>query len=219
MSQRPLPPRIAETAAHYDRQAASYDTFGDWIPYESMVLGPALGNLAVDSMLDLGAGTGHTIHAALDHITPKTAVAVDASAAMLAQLRAKTFPISLDTVHADIASYLAEPGPQFDLITSFGTFEFVPELPVVLSHVGERLAPNGTMVMTYEPREPGFAMEVWHRNIFEILRIYRYTREEVEEVLRAQKLDVQVTHLPKVYRRGDWPVSYDFVVATKPDVL
>jgi ubiquinone/menaquinone biosynthesis C-methylase UbiE len=215
--------QIIANAIYYDGRAAMYDQRRDeWVASESRILEPALSGLAVGSMIDLGSGTGNTIEAAFHHVNPTRVTAVDASRAMLDGLSRRFLAGAIELVHTDVASYLRRAPRPADLITSFGVFEFVPELPTALTALARHLSPGGRTVFTFEPRQKAGPLSTRQQR-YSLERegsflAYRYDRADVFGALWRgdPDLTLQFRHLKDVYWRGSHRVGYDLVVADKP---
>lgn len=176
--------------------------------------------LAIQSALDLGAGTGISVDAIKAHSRPRRVVAVDASVQMLAQLRQGHFATDTVAVESSIERYVAECNEDFDLITSMSTLELVPTAPDVLCRASMLLGRGGVLAFTYmpltgtKPREETIDSPM----IGQSLRQYRWLPEEIERPLVARGLDV-VEHSAAI-PIDDSPVEaaahaldYSFVIA------
>ncbi|HKU18721.1 MAG TPA: class I SAM-dependent methyltransferase [Candidatus Saccharimonadales bacterium] len=208
--------------AHFDRVAPQYGTYGDWLSFESRIVAPYVSRLAVGAMLDLGAGTGNTIAAVTQHAEVERVVAVDCSDRMLAELQQQPLSaqVTLEMVHSDIADFLGTPkDDRFDLITSFGAFEFVPDLPEVLGHLSDHLEPGGHAFFTYEPLMGNISRCSEPVTVCEQAGFvaHRYDPQEISSVIHRQGLTVETEYEAAAYSRDGLNVPYVFVWATKPE--
>ena len=129
-------------------------------------------------VLEVGAGTGHyTIWLAG---RGASVVATDASAAMLAYLRARLDREAVDNVETRVAS-LPEPladGGSFDTAVAIGVLNYIPDLREALGALAAPLSPGGQAVFTVPLRTMGgraYALgEALSRR-----RVWTHTPEEV----------------------------------------
>lgn len=220
---------VDRNAHYFDCIAPIYDistSDGQW--KANRLLARALAKSAgVNRLLDLGAGTGQTLSAALAIAQPREICAVDNSAGMLAILRRRFGAVpGVRAEQASIDTYLAQAAPpRYDFITAIGSLEFVPQLPVVLRSLHRHLEVGGEVAFTYEPllsakkgqQEPETTFSIASTPPEE-LTVFRWEPEEIRSALAEQGLAIIVDeYAPGVYQRGNQPVDYRFVVAaTRP---
>jgi ubiquinone/menaquinone biosynthesis C-methylase UbiE len=144
-----------DVAGHFDRMAAQYDDGcvkvgwrGHEVVFEALrqYLSLAVRPLRV---LDLGAGTG-LIGGLFKSVNPKTHVTgVDISAKMLdvaQQLGRVDRAIVGDVTH--LPECLND---HYDVVTSSGVLDFIPDTENFAAEVARVLRPTGVFAITYEP--------------------------------------------------------------------
>lgn len=159
--------RVSE---EFDRAAAAYDRLVGANPgyHEHLRLSARRLGLSGDGsglrLLDLGCGTGASTAALLAVAPQAEIVAVDASAGMLAQARAKVWPANVRFVHAR-AEALAEArirGP-FDGILAAYLIRNVPSPDQVLASLHSLLKPGATLAIhEYSVADSLAAKAIWH---------------------------------------------------------
>jgi predicted TPR repeat methyltransferase len=174
----------------------------------------------VDSMLDLGTGSGLVIEAVKRLADPARVTAVDASEKMLDLLRAKKFSGDVEIRHDAIQLFVERTDEQFDLITCLSAAEFVPRLPARLPQIARLLSPGGTLVFTYRPLYEGQWSEEYidHTNKIGSAGVqvfYRVPATEVEEAITGSGLSL-VEHARLADVQPIEGLDYNFVVAQKP---
>ena len=180
----------------------------------------------VQSVLDLGAGTGKTLSAVKQHADPKRIVAVDLSENMLKVLREKHESPELEVVRSAAEDYLTKAGGEkFDLITSIGVLELLPDAPDAVMMAAKLLNKKGVMAVTYVPRGEGQSAEILNDDseseIASSMMEYLWYPEEIEMALTARGLDI-VDRVNGVRVQEEDAATntaervYNFVVAAKP---
>jgi SAM-dependent methyltransferase len=171
-------------------------------------------------VLDLGAGTGQTVAAVRARFPVAAVVAVDVSAGMLGRLRARYAGVR--TRCADAVDYLRRSTEVFDLVTSVGMLEVVPDLPLVVRLVARRLAAGGSVVATYEPVVSGLGEQAERRNLSRgrrpdgaevAIAKHRWHVGEVAAAFAGAGLAVREHRLSVAYVNSGTPVVYGAVWA------
>lgn len=173
----------------------------------------------LQTVLDLGAGTGMSINAILNHAQPSRIVAVDASSGMLEALRQSHEGLPIETVRAKVEDYVAKGGEKFDLISSIATFELIKDLPAVLRRITGLLNEGGVLAATYVPLAEGDErVNVTHSPYLRQKMVrYHWPEEEIERSITDSGLVIvrRDSSLP-AYPLGDKWIHYNFVAAAKP---
>jgi malonyl-CoA O-methyltransferase len=140
---------VLSTREGYDQWAATYDTMGNWLlAFEEPEVDRALGPVAGQDLLDVGAGTGrHAIRLAL---AGARVTAVDFSAEMLAQARAKTGADRVTWLSHDVNTPLPFPAGSFDRVLSALVLEHIelPRLRPFFAELGRVCRADGRIVVT-----------------------------------------------------------------------
>ncbi|TWE29063.1 ubiquinone/menaquinone biosynthesis C-methylase UbiE [Prauserella muralis] len=183
----PLPRR--DVPAAFDRAAGAYDRLVGLNPgYHAHLRRAAAGvRGAGPRLLDAGCGTGASTAALLAAAPEARIVAADASAGMLGVARAKTWPGTVEFVHAR-AEELASAGVRgpFDAVFAAYLVRNLPDPDVVLRSLRELLRPGGVLVVhDYSLDASPPARLVWHAVCWSVIipagrllagdaRLYRY---------------------------------------------
>lgn len=196
-----------DVPAAFDAAAGTYDKLVDANPgYHSHLRLSARRMKLADNgrglrLLDAGCGTGAST-AALLHVAPRAEiVAVDGSAGMLAQARAKRWPASVRFVHSRIET-LADAGVTgpFDGIFAAYLLRNLADPDAQLQAFLALLAPGGTLAAhEYSVRDSRFATAVWNAVCATIIipsgkirngdaSLYTYLRRSVNRFDGAQQL-------------------------------
>ena len=140
---------MLSTREGYDRWAATYDTMGNWLlAFEEPEVDRALGPVAGQDLLDVGAGTGrHAIRLAL---AGARVTAIDFSAEMLAQARAKAGADRVTWISHDANTPLPFPAGSFDRVLSAPVLEHIelPRLRPFFAELGRVCRADGRIVVT-----------------------------------------------------------------------
>ncbi|WP_037065377.1 class I SAM-dependent methyltransferase [Pseudonocardia acaciae] len=127
-------------AVRYDAQPLPHERWGRGV----LAALPLAGD---ERVLDLGAGTGRDTEALLERLPTGHVVAVDGSAAMLAQLRdrlAGVGPQRLTVLRADLTEPLVLDRP-VDAVFSVATLHWLPDHAAVFRSVAGVLRPGGLL--------------------------------------------------------------------------
>ena len=140
---------MLSTREGYDQWAATYDTMGNWLlAFEEPEVDRALEPVAGQDLLDVGAGTGrHAIRVAL---AGARVTAIDFSAEMLAQARAKTGADRVTWLSHDVNTPLPFPAGSFDRVLSALVLEHIelPRLRPFFAELGRVCRADGRIVVT-----------------------------------------------------------------------
>ncbi|HEY0936876.1 MAG TPA: class I SAM-dependent methyltransferase [Trebonia sp.] len=143
-------------------------------------------------LLDAGCGTGASTAALLAVAPGAEITAIDASAEMLAQARAKSWPASVTFAHTPVENLAAAGvrGP-FDAVFAAYLIRNVPDPDTVLAGLRRLLRPGGTLaVHEYSVRDSLRARAVWQAVSLGVIipagqlasrdaALYRYLRRSV----------------------------------------
>ncbi len=135
---------VALCAVVLEWDAAAYDRIA--APQERWAM-PVLDRLPLrgdERVLDAGCGTGRVTAHLVRRLPRGRVVALDASAAMLAQARERLGD-SVDYVHADIGSPLPLGAP-VDAAFSTAAFHWVPDHDALFTHMAGAIRPGGALV-------------------------------------------------------------------------
>jgi SAM-dependent methyltransferase len=130
--------------------AAGFDLVAELAPYQDMLdeVVAALDLRPGMRVLDTGCGTG-ALEARLAERHPEVeVVAVDASPAMLARARRRTWPVSPHFVDGDIDDFLASEKGRFDRVVSVNVIWALAEPRRTIEHMADCLVQGGRMVHT-----------------------------------------------------------------------
>ncbi len=198
----------------YEEFADAYDEVAEeacWMANDALA-GELVAAHGVDSALDLACGTGQTLRV-LRRVFPEAELmGVDISCRMLRLAGDRVGDARL--VHSDIGSFVDTTSEQFDLITSVGGLEFVPDLPAILAGLRSLVRPLGHLIFTYEPVIEGWGPQAAREesNLGSsglTLTTLRWEPTEVDGVFRDWQ---QVSHrLVMSYVREDLPTIYALV--------
>ena len=154
MDRTPEDPK-AFAARYFDTVSPFYDQVtsdgtGGWTPNSvaARLLAPYLRPQI--RLLDVGAGTGQTV-AALLAVSPAADVtALDVSEGMLDVLQGRFAGVR--TFHGTLEQFAGQGrGATFDVITSVGVLEFVPDIGSFISTAAALLPAAGVLAFTYMP--------------------------------------------------------------------
>ncbi len=198
MTTRSAGPRRETVPAAFDASAFAYDRLTGASPGYHRQLRLSARRLRLPEagrglrLLDAGCGTGAST-AALLSVAPRAEVtAIDASAGMLDQARAKHWPGSVRFVHTPVEELAAAgvDGP-FDAIFAAYLIRNVPDPDAVLRQLHGLLRPGGTLaVHEYSVRDSLRARAVWQAVSLGVIiplgratagdaALYRYLRRSV----------------------------------------
>lgn len=205
---------------YYDDLAPQYDVLtadGAWTP--NTLVGKELELLTCDQprLLDLGTGTGQTLDAIQQALTPQQVIAVDVSPRMcaIASRRHPDVSIRLDSIQ----NFLKHNTTLFDMVTAIGALEFIPDLPRLLVDVCHQVRRGGQCLFTYEPLVGGLGVQSERKSTTRstgesqaMLTTYRWKPQEIHSALAALAT-IERNSLFVSYRRGSEPVIYNLIRA------
>ena len=152
-----------QDAASYDRLVGANPGYHDHLRRSAERLGlPHRG--AGLRLLDVGCGTGLSTRALLEVYPEAEIVAVDASAEMLAQARAKTWPDAVRFVHgrAEDLPALLGPIPGFDGLLAAYLLRNLPDVDGGVATLRDLLAPGAPLaVHEYSVADSAAARATW----------------------------------------------------------
>ena len=157
-----VPSAFDQDASSYDRLVGANPGYFDHLRRSAARLGlPGRG--AGLRVLDVGCGTGLSTAALLETYPDAEIVAVDASAEMLAQARAKTWPATVRFVHSHAEELAAHgvAGP-FDGILAAYLLRNLPDVDAGVADLRALLAPGAPLaVHEYSVADSAAAKAVW----------------------------------------------------------
>lgn len=158
-----VPGAFDDGASAYDRLVGANPGYHDHLRISARRMGIPDGGRGL-RLLDAGCGTGASTAALLQAAPQAEIVAVDASAGMLEQAAAKTWPDSVRFVHTPIEG-LAEAGVRgpFDGILAAYLLRNLSDPDAQLRRFRELLRPGGTLaVHEYSVRDSKAAQAIWN---------------------------------------------------------
>jgi trans-aconitate 2-methyltransferase len=108
---------------------------------------------SVESIVDLGCGTGHLTRSMAERWPKARVIGVDRSAEMLAKAEPLAIPGRLEFVQEEIADWSA-PRP-VDLMVSNAALHWVDDHESLLTRLSQMLSPNGTLAVQMPNRFQG----------------------------------------------------------------
>lgn len=126
-------------AATYDRIANPQARWGQAVIGRLQLAGD-------ETVLDAGCGTGRVTAGVLELLPQGRVVALDGSAAMLVQARARLAAARVGFVQADLRHRLPLAPGSIDTVVSTATFHWIPDHEALFGHLAEVLRPGGALV-------------------------------------------------------------------------
>lgn len=193
LSRATVPAAFDVGAAAYDRLVGSNPGYHEHLRLSAQRMGLPDGGRGL-RLLDAGCGTGASTAALLAAAPHAEIVAVDASAGMLAEARAKTWPDSVRFVHSRIEDIAAAgvTGP-FDGIFAAYLLRNLPDPDAQLRVFRDLLRPGAPLtVHEYSVRDSKRASAIWNAVCWAIIipagrlrtgdaSLYTYLRRSVNE--------------------------------------
>lgn len=142
--------RAERAQAYFSRNASEWDELRRLHASDAAIekaLLQLLGNAPIDSLLDLGTGTGWILQLLASRY--KRAVGVDASRDMLTVARAnldRAGILKASVRHADILNLTLE-GQDFDLVTIHHVLHFIDEPELAITEAARVLRPGGRLLI------------------------------------------------------------------------
>ncbi|NJR13608.1 MAG: metalloregulator ArsR/SmtB family transcription factor [Phyllobacteriaceae bacterium] len=142
--------RQARAADYFARNASEWDALRALHVADEAVeraLVAVLGNRRIETMLDLGTGTGRLLELFAGHY--RTAVGIDMSREMLAIARAKLEAAGITSAavrQGDVTSPPVE-AQRFDLVTVHQVLHYLDEPQAVISEAARALRPEGLLLI------------------------------------------------------------------------
>jgi cyclopropane fatty-acyl-phospholipid synthase-like methyltransferase len=218
-----MPEKIPSVSAYYDALAPDYNEItnaAEWPERGAKLVHKIFEITApenINTALDLGSGTGHTIDAILEKSHPSRLVAVDASSAMLKNLKQRHSSQQIETIHSTIEEFTANCNTKFDVITAISCLEFVENLPSVIRRATELLNQGGVFAATYIPRvENGERSKMLESPyVGKPLLEHYWLPSEIEQSLTSQGLKIEHKESLVAYQRDEDTIHYEFIIAAK----
>ena len=157
-----VPEAFDQDATSYDRLVGANPGYRAHLRRSADRLGLAGGGAGL-RLLDVGCGTGLSTEALLEAYPHAEIVAVDASAEMLAQARAKSWPSSVRFVHSR-AEDLAQAGVEgpFDGVLAAYLLRNLPDIDAGVRVLADLLAPGAPLaVHEYSVADSAPARAIW----------------------------------------------------------
>ena len=210
---------------YFNILAPQYNRISDeqgWPEQSAALLGKVAIYKEVDSInsyLDLGSGSGHTIDAVQKFSDPGRIVAVEGSKEMLALLKSRHAGPHLNIVQARIEEFIPQVKDKFDLVTAMSTLEFIKDLPPIMRQICGLLASQGILAATYIPvPESGKT----HHTVDSTFgaqeeRITEFYCDPVTIKENLELGEVSIIHEESIdaYKRESETISYTFIIAQK----
>lgn len=132
---------MAWDATAYDALPLPHVAWGAWVVEQLDLQG-------VEHVLDVGCGTGRDLAAVLDAHPGVTATALDPSAPMLEQARARLAPFGdrVRLVHGDVTRPIGLDRPA-DAVMSVAALHWVADHEAAFAQIHDTLAPGGRLVV------------------------------------------------------------------------
>lgn len=150
----------ADSFEHNLVDVLGYRAHGDLVTFMRSLAGAPS---TVESILDLGCGTGLLGQEFATHYKPQQLIGVDLAPNMLAKSQAKNIYSELHT--ADLTEYLRQSNHQHDIIGCTDVLVYVGDLSTIFSECHRVLKPGGYF---------GFSVEILPRGDFKLTPTGRY---------------------------------------------
>lgn len=209
---------VSSWAAYYDGLANDYDhatTSNGWFPNRHVADLLAGLELAPETILDLGSGTGQTA-TELAGLYPRARLTlVEPSLGMAAVAAGKLPDAAL--VISDAERFLGVDTATYDLVTAVGFLELTQDPLSILESAAECLTPGGHLALTHEPHLPGATIQGEVVSVLDAAT-GRWVRRLRCEVVQAAADACGLTRVASrefvAYQRGDTfhDVVYEAVV-------
>jgi ubiquinone/menaquinone biosynthesis C-methylase UbiE len=155
-----VPQAFDQDATSYDRLVGANPGYHEHLRRSADRLGLPGGGAGL-RLLDVGCGTGLSTAALLEAYPHAEIVAADASAEMLAQARAKTWPASVRFVHCRAEDLRADEGP-FDGILAAYLLRNLPDVDAGVAVLRGLLRPGAPLaVHEYSVADSAVARATW----------------------------------------------------------
>ncbi len=214
-----LSPVFGQHRAYFDGLAAIYEDEAVAVGWSvNEVVAEELAGLDPPAMvLDLACGTGVTLRLLQRAFPDAELTGVDLSPAM-AEIARTQIP-EAHVIVDEVTHFVARSPQEFELVTSVGGLEFVPDLPQLLVGMKKLVAPGGHLIATYEPIVEGSgqqseAMVTIPVGGGVVVTTHRWPPEEVAASLADWTLIGHRT-LP-AYERDGLQVTYGLLHARRP---
>jgi ubiquinone/menaquinone biosynthesis C-methylase UbiE len=207
----------AEAQAYFARNAARWDRLRSLHVAEAAVetaIREAVGQRPVQSMLDIGTGTGRMLTLLADRYV--RAVGIDASHDMLSVARANLAEAGIDHAHVrqgDVAALSVGAG-QFDLVVVHQVLHYLDDPGRAIREAARALAPGGRLlVVDFAPHQLEFLrVEHAHRRL-------GFGHEQMAHWIEAAGLGRPVVHDLPPEGRGEGRLTVTLWMARDPRLL
>ena len=204
---------------YYDQLAVKYDqaTANSWAaPMQIESITTNVSNKET-SVLDIGIGTGQSIHGLYNSQNFKLIEGIDVSEEMIKYCKESYPDVILHK--GDFLQFNNFQLSQYDLIICCGTLEFINNLESFLKKCSSLLAKNGNLVITFEPRIDGHSVQ--GKSISEVkserligvegFMTYRHDLDYFKITAEKSGLQIKKQSLFVSYRKLDVEVVYMIV--------
>lgn len=211
---------------YYDLLASRYDdatkVTSAWSPPSQVAKALSRFTQPRNNVLIIGIGTGKDL-SVLPNFATHFVEGVDISRLMLDEC-AKKFP-TVTLRHGDFMTFAGFARSAYDLIICSGTLEFISDFEGFFLKCARLLAPNGALLLTYEPVIHG---HVWQNDAesdtvginaekarFAGFKTFRRTLHQYDVATLRAKLET-IEHFSFIaYRKANIDIIYNFAVCQR----
>ena len=208
-------------AEHFDSIASGYDDFTSgtgWLPNEALGSILRRHGVRLQSVWDLGAGTGQTALVLRDLYPDAAMVLVEPSPAMAERARAKLPTAAVRLADAD--SFLLAEEEHADLVVAVGVLELLPDSLATVARAAARLSAGGHLAVTHELLLDSTSVQ--GDRVSELSQgrtVRRVTSEQMAHAAASVGLELVDAETFVAYQRGDTleDVLYELLLWRRPE--